>query len=143
MTLLTTAVDAHISESYYVIPGMGNFGDRYFGTEAVAFFDDNSDTEDAATSQNTDECNNSNNDDRGNITETAYVNNLQSTDADRNQNRSNEGDSGERDDLEISQKTLDLDSPQSSGYGSNTQENIAEDSPDSVDTEHSYQSSCQ
>lgn len=35
VTLVTTAVDPHISEQYYVIPGMGNFGDRYFGTEAV------------------------------------------------------------------------------------------------------------
>ncbi|VDK52919.1 unnamed protein product [Anisakis simplex] len=40
VTLLTTAVDAHINESYHVIPGMGNFGDRYFGTEAVAFSDE-------------------------------------------------------------------------------------------------------
>uniref|UniRef100_A0A915BI45 Uridine kinase n=4 Tax=Parascaris univalens TaxID=6257 RepID=A0A915BI45_PARUN len=139
VTLLTTAVDAHISESYYVIPGMGNFGDRYFGTEAVAFFDDNSDTEDAAT-QNTDECSNSNNDDRGNGTETAYANNLQSTDANRNQNKSNEGDCGKCFDVEISQKSLDLDSPQSSGYGSNIQENITDDSPD---TEPNYQSSSQ
>ncbi|KAI1711234.1 uracil phosphoribosyltransferase domain-containing protein [Ditylenchus destructor] len=36
LTLVTTAVDPHISEQYYVIPGLGNFGDRYFGSEAVA-----------------------------------------------------------------------------------------------------------
>uniref|UniRef100_A0A915DR25 Phosphoribulokinase/uridine kinase domain-containing protein n=1 Tax=Ditylenchus dipsaci TaxID=166011 RepID=A0A915DR25_9BILA len=35
LTLVTTAVDPTISEQYYVIPGLGNFGDRYFGSEAV------------------------------------------------------------------------------------------------------------
>ncbi|VDM38982.1 unnamed protein product [Toxocara canis] len=57
VTLLTTAVDAHINDSYYVIPGMGNFGDRYFGTEAVAFSDEDSDLEDRTTSnsRNTDD----------------------------------------------------------------------------------------
>lgn len=34
MTLLTTAVDKSISKSLHIIPGMGNFGDRYYGTEA-------------------------------------------------------------------------------------------------------------
>ncbi|VDN02977.1 unnamed protein product [Thelazia callipaeda] len=34
VTLLTTAVDPDVNELYYVIPGMGNFGDRYYGTEA-------------------------------------------------------------------------------------------------------------
>lgn len=42
VTLLTTAVDPHINELYYVIPGMGNFGDRYYGTEAVTACDDSS-----------------------------------------------------------------------------------------------------
>ncbi|EJW88507.1 uridine kinase [Wuchereria bancrofti] len=46
VTLLTTAVDPHINELYYVIPGMGNFGDRYYGTEAVAVCDDSSGDED-------------------------------------------------------------------------------------------------
>lgn len=31
--MLTTMVDRHIDESFHVIPGMGNFGDRYYGTE--------------------------------------------------------------------------------------------------------------
>ncbi|EJD75450.1 uridine kinase [Loa loa] len=46
VALLTTAVDPHINELYYVIPGMGNFGDRYYGTEAVAACDDSSGNED-------------------------------------------------------------------------------------------------
>lgn len=45
VALLTTAVDPHINELYYVIPGMGNFGDRYYGTEAVAAYDDSSSDE--------------------------------------------------------------------------------------------------
>lgn len=31
--IVTTALDPEINEKYYVIPGIGNFGDRYFGTE--------------------------------------------------------------------------------------------------------------
>ncbi|MFH4973677.1 hypothetical protein AB6A40_000386 [Gnathostoma spinigerum] len=31
--LITAAVDAHLNEHFYVIPGIGNFGDRYYGTE--------------------------------------------------------------------------------------------------------------
>ncbi|VDO25800.1 unnamed protein product [Onchocerca flexuosa] len=46
VNLLTTAVDPHINELYYVIPGMGNFGDRYYGTEAVAACNDSSNDED-------------------------------------------------------------------------------------------------
>ncbi|VDD93543.1 unnamed protein product, partial [Enterobius vermicularis] len=34
VTLLTTAVDKSISKSLHIIPGMGNFGDRYYGTES-------------------------------------------------------------------------------------------------------------
>lgn len=30
--LITTAVDQELSENFYVLPGMGNFGDRYYGT---------------------------------------------------------------------------------------------------------------
>ncbi|VDK30340.1 unnamed protein product [Gongylonema pulchrum] len=43
VTLLTTAVDSHISELFYVIPGMGNFGDRYYGTENAATYEEFSD----------------------------------------------------------------------------------------------------
>uniref|UniRef100_A0A915LAM1 Uridine-cytidine kinase-like 1 n=1 Tax=Romanomermis culicivorax TaxID=13658 RepID=A0A915LAM1_ROMCU len=31
--LVTSAVDKHLSESYHILPGIGNFGNRYFGTE--------------------------------------------------------------------------------------------------------------
>lgn len=34
VTLITTAVDPNINELFYVIPGIGNFGDRYYGTAA-------------------------------------------------------------------------------------------------------------
>ena len=31
--IVTTAVDPEINERFYVLPGMGNFANRYFGTE--------------------------------------------------------------------------------------------------------------
>lgn len=31
--IVTTAIDPEINEQFHVIPGIGNFGDRYFGTE--------------------------------------------------------------------------------------------------------------
>ena len=31
--IVTTAVDAEINEKFYVLPGIGNFANRYFGTE--------------------------------------------------------------------------------------------------------------
>ncbi|XP_063700015.1 uridine-cytidine kinase-like 1 isoform X1 [Culicoides brevitarsis] len=31
--IITSAIDPEINEKFYVIPGIGNFGDRYFGTE--------------------------------------------------------------------------------------------------------------
>lgn len=31
--IVTTAIDPEINDKFYVLPGMGNFGDRYFGTE--------------------------------------------------------------------------------------------------------------
>ena len=31
--IVTTAVDPDINENCYILPGIGNFGDRYFGTE--------------------------------------------------------------------------------------------------------------
>lgn len=30
---MTSALDPEINEKFYVLPGIGNFGDRYFGTE--------------------------------------------------------------------------------------------------------------
>uniref|UniRef100_A0A7M4E925 Uridine-cytidine kinase n=1 Tax=Crocodylus porosus TaxID=8502 RepID=A0A7M4E925_CROPO len=32
--IITTAVDKRVSEEFHIIPGIGNFGDRYFGTNA-------------------------------------------------------------------------------------------------------------
>jgi len=31
--LVTTAVDKTLDENFHIVPGMGNFGDRYFGTD--------------------------------------------------------------------------------------------------------------
>lgn len=31
--IVTTAVDPELNENCYILPGIGNFGDRYFGTE--------------------------------------------------------------------------------------------------------------
>ncbi|NXP54709.1 UCKL1 protein, partial [Heliornis fulica] len=31
--IITTAVDERINEEFHIIPGIGNFGDRYFGTD--------------------------------------------------------------------------------------------------------------
>lgn len=31
--IVTTAIDLEINDKFYIIPGIGNFGDRYFGTE--------------------------------------------------------------------------------------------------------------
>lgn len=36
VTLVTTAVDPLINEQYYVLPGLGNFGDRYYGSETIS-----------------------------------------------------------------------------------------------------------
>uniref|UniRef100_A0A1I8A2X2 Uridine kinase n=1 Tax=Steinernema glaseri TaxID=37863 RepID=A0A1I8A2X2_9BILA len=41
--LLTSAVDEHLNESYHIIPGIGNFGDRYFGTDPLSDFSDDED----------------------------------------------------------------------------------------------------
>lgn len=35
--LVTSAVDKKLSKNYYILPGIGNFGDRYFGTESESF----------------------------------------------------------------------------------------------------------
>ncbi|KAA0708401.1 Uridine-cytidine kinase-like 1 [Triplophysa tibetana] len=32
--IITTAVDKKVSDEFHIIPGIGNFGDRYFGTDA-------------------------------------------------------------------------------------------------------------
>jgi len=31
--IITTAVDGKLDENFHIIPGLGSFGDRYFGTE--------------------------------------------------------------------------------------------------------------
>ncbi|HOC90378.1 MAG TPA: uracil phosphoribosyltransferase, partial [bacterium] len=28
----TAALDSHLNEAKYIVPGLGDFGDRYFGT---------------------------------------------------------------------------------------------------------------
>jgi len=33
--IVTSAVDPDVNDTFYVIPGIGNFGDRFFGTEAL------------------------------------------------------------------------------------------------------------
>ncbi|XP_032238285.1 uridine-cytidine kinase-like 1 [Nematostella vectensis] len=33
VNIVTTAVDNELNDQYHIIPGIGNFGDRYFGTE--------------------------------------------------------------------------------------------------------------
>ena len=36
--IVTTAVDKEIDDKFRIVPGMGNFGDRYFGTEPMLMF---------------------------------------------------------------------------------------------------------
>ncbi|XP_069892813.1 uridine-cytidine kinase-like 1 isoform X2 [Dipodomys merriami] len=43
--IITTAVDKRVNDLFRIIPGIGNFGDRYFGTDAVP---EGSDEEEAA-----------------------------------------------------------------------------------------------
>nr|XP_056708980.1 uridine-cytidine kinase-like 1 isoform X2 [Euleptes europaea] len=33
--IITTAVDKSVNEEFHIIPGIGNFGDRYFGTDST------------------------------------------------------------------------------------------------------------
>lgn len=35
--IVTSALDPEINDKFYVIPGIGNFGDRYFGTEPSVY----------------------------------------------------------------------------------------------------------
>ncbi|XP_035302874.1 uridine-cytidine kinase-like 1 isoform X3 [Cricetulus griseus] len=44
--IITTAVDKRVNDLFRIIPGIGNFGDRYFGTDAVP---DGSDEEETAS----------------------------------------------------------------------------------------------
>ncbi|XP_048956412.1 uridine-cytidine kinase-like 1 isoform X10 [Canis lupus baileyi] len=44
--IITTAVDKRVNDLFRIIPGIGNFGDRYFGTDAAP---DGSDEEEAAS----------------------------------------------------------------------------------------------
>ncbi|GCB73546.1 hypothetical protein scyTo_0002625 [Scyliorhinus torazame] len=36
VNIITTAVDKKVNDLFHIIPGIGNFGDRYFGTDAPA-----------------------------------------------------------------------------------------------------------
>lgn len=31
--IITSAVDKEVNEKFHILPGVGNYGDRYFGTE--------------------------------------------------------------------------------------------------------------
>ena len=31
--IVTSAIDTHVDQNYHILPGVGNYGDRYFGTE--------------------------------------------------------------------------------------------------------------
>ncbi|MEX0849250.1 MAG: uracil phosphoribosyltransferase [Candidatus Dependentiae bacterium] len=33
ITIITTSTDSHLNDKKFIIPGLGDFGDRYFGTE--------------------------------------------------------------------------------------------------------------
>jgi len=33
--VITAAIDTHLNDKAYIVPGLGDFGDRYFGTETV------------------------------------------------------------------------------------------------------------
>lgn len=33
VTMVIAEVDSHLNEKAYIIPGIGDFGDRYFGTD--------------------------------------------------------------------------------------------------------------
>ncbi|XP_075866906.1 uridine-cytidine kinase-like 1 isoform X1 [Microcebus murinus] len=44
--IITTAVDKRVNDLFRIIPGIGNFGDRYFGTDSVP---DGSDEEEVAS----------------------------------------------------------------------------------------------
>ncbi|KAM9316308.1 uridine-cytidine kinase-like 1 [Gastrophryne carolinensis] len=40
--IITTAVDKRVNEHFHIIPGIGNFGDRFFGTDAPSEWHDDS-----------------------------------------------------------------------------------------------------
>ena len=48
--IVTTAVDPEINEKFYVLPGIGNFANRYFGTEPRIIKDSSSDPSDMSNS---------------------------------------------------------------------------------------------
>ncbi|XP_069506955.1 uridine-cytidine kinase-like 1 isoform X6 [Ambystoma mexicanum] len=41
--IITTAVDKKVNDLFRIIPGIGNFGDRYFGTDAAVYWSDEED----------------------------------------------------------------------------------------------------
>nr|XP_014353701.1 PREDICTED: uridine-cytidine kinase-like 1 [Latimeria chalumnae] len=44
--IITTAVDKKVNDLFHIIPGIGNFGDRYFGTDAPLDWSDDEDIPD-------------------------------------------------------------------------------------------------
>ncbi|XP_021400813.2 uridine-cytidine kinase-like 1 [Lonchura striata] len=43
--IITTAVDKRVNEEFHIIPGIGNFGDRYFGTDGPSAWCENDSTD--------------------------------------------------------------------------------------------------
>ncbi|KAG8431512.1 hypothetical protein GDO86_018465, partial [Hymenochirus boettgeri] len=41
--IITTAVDKRVNQEFHIIPGIGNFGDRFFGTDAPSDWGENDD----------------------------------------------------------------------------------------------------
>jgi uracil phosphoribosyltransferase len=37
VTIVTAEVDSHLDTKKYIIPGIGDFGDRYFGTDLFTY----------------------------------------------------------------------------------------------------------
>mmetsp|Transcript_7677 Transcript_7677/g.18301 ORF Transcript_7677/g.18301 Transcript_7677/m.18301 type:complete len:83 (-) Transcript_7677:32-280(-) len=35
LTIATATVDSHLNDRKYIVPGVGDFGDRYFGTDKL------------------------------------------------------------------------------------------------------------
>ncbi len=33
VTIITASQDSHLNDKKFIVPGLGNYGDRYFGTE--------------------------------------------------------------------------------------------------------------
>ncbi|XP_040203348.1 uridine-cytidine kinase-like 1 [Rana temporaria] len=43
--IITTAVDKRVNQEFHIIPGIGNFGDRFFGTDTPSEWCDSEECE--------------------------------------------------------------------------------------------------